>query len=426
MTIAIFLGALLGAMALGVPIAFSLLLCGAALMWHLNMFDPQILAQNVIEGANSFPLLAVPFFMLAGEIMNAGGLSKRIVNFAMALVGHVRGGLGYVTILAACLLSALSGSAIADAAALTALLLPMMVKAGHDKTRSAGLIAACGVIGPIIPPSIGFVIFGVAANVSISKLFLAGIFPGLLLGASLWLTWWWLTRKEQLAPPPRQSAQQVWVALRRASWALMLPVIILVGLRMGVFTPTEAAVVAAVYALFVATVVYRELSIKQLVEVFIASARTTAVVMFLVAAAMVSAWMITVAQLPSQVISLLQPFLDNPKLLMALIMILVIIVGTAMDMTPTILILTPVLMPLVKAAGIDPVYFGVLFIINNSIGLVTPPVGTVLNVVAGVGRMRIDDVTRGVMPFMLVQLLVMFLLVLFPDLVMVPARWLYN
>jgi tripartite ATP-independent transporter DctM subunit len=193
-----------------------------------------------------------------------------------------------------------------------------------------------------------------------------------------------------------------------------------------VFTPTEAAVVAAVYALFVATVVYRELSIKQLVDVFIASARTTSVVMFLVAAAMVSAWMITVAQLPSQVISLLQPFLDNPKLLMALIMILVIIVGTAMDMTPTILILTPVLMPLVKAAGIDPVYFGVLFIINNSIGLVTPPVGTVLNVVAGVGRMRIDDVTRGVMPFMLVQLLVMFLLVLFPDLVMVPARWLYN
>ncbi len=426
MTIAVFLGALLGAMALGIPIAFSLLLCGAALMWHMDMFDAQILAQNVIEGANSFPLLAVPFFMLAGEIMNVGGLSRRIVDFAMALVGHIRGGLGYVTILAACLLSALSGSAIADAAALTALLLPMMVKAGHDKVRSAGLIAACGVIGPIIPPSIGFVIFGVAGNVSISKLFLAGIFPGLLLGAGLWLTWWWLTRKELLAPPPQQSAQQVWLALRRASWALMLPVIILVGLRMGVFTPTEAAVVAAVYALFVATVVYRELTMKQLVEVFISSARTTSVVMFLVAAAMVSAWMITVAQLPDQVISLLQPFLDNPKLLMALIMVLVIIVGTAMDMTPTILILTPVLMPLVKAAGIDPVYFGVLFIINNSIGLVTPPVGTVLNVVAGVGRMRMDDVTRGVMPFMLVQFLVMFLLVLFPDLVMVPARWLYN
>ncbi len=425
MTIAVFLGALLGAMALGIPIAFSLLLCGAALMWHMDMFDAQILAQNVIEGSNSFPLLAVPFFMLAGEIMNTGGLSRRIVDFAMALVGHIRGGLGYVTILAACLLSALSGSAVADAAALTSLLLPMMVKAGHDKSRSGGLIAACGVIGPIIPPSIGFVIFGVAANVSISKLFLAGIFPGLVLAAGLWTTWWWLTRKEQLTPPPRQPMHEVMASLRRATWALMLPVIILVGLRMGVFTPTEAAVVAAVYALFVAAVIYRELTLKQLVEVFVTSAKTTSVVMFLVAAAMVSAWMITVANLPDQVITLLQPLLDNPKLLMFAIMVLCIIVGTAMDMTPTILILTPVLMPLVKAAGIDPVYFGVLFIINNSIGLVTPPVGTVLNVVAGVGRMRMDDVTRGVMPFMAVQFLVMFLMVLFPQIVMVPARWFY-
>ncbi len=425
MTIAVFLGALLGAMALGIPIAFSLLLCGAALMWHMDMFDAQILAQNVIEGSNSFPLLAVPFFMLAGEIMNTGGLSRRIVDFAMALVGHIRGGLGYVTILAACLLSALSGSAVADAAALTSLLLPMMVKAGHDKARSGGLIAACGVIGPIIPPSIGFVIFGVAANVSISKLFLAGIMPGVVLGAGLWITWWWLTRMEQLSPPPRQPMNEVMAALRRATWALMLPVIILVGLRMGVFTPTEAAVVAAVYALFVAGVIYRELTWKQLFEVFTASAKTTAVVMFLVAAAMVSAWMITVANLPDQVISLLQPLLDRPTLLMFAIMILCMIVGTAMDMTPTILILTPVLMPLVKAAGIDPVYFGVLFIINNSIGLVTPPVGTVLNVVAGVGRMRMDDVTRGVMPFMAVQFLVMFLMVLFPQIVMVPARWFY-
>jgi tripartite ATP-independent transporter DctM subunit len=218
---------------------------------------------------------------------------------------------------------------------------------------------------------------------------------------------------------------EVMVALRRATWALMLPVIILVGLRMGVFTPTEAAVVAAVYALFVAAVIYRELTMKQLFEVFVASAKTTAVVMFLVAAAMVSAWMITVANLPDQVISLLQPLLDRPTLLMFAIMILCMIVGTAMDMTPTILILTPVLMPLVKAAGIDPVYFGVLFIINNSIGLVTPPVGTVLNVVAGVGRMRMDDVTRGVMPFMAVQFIVMFLMVLFPSIVMVPARWFY-
>jgi TRAP-type transport system large permease protein len=425
MTIAIFLGSLLGAMALGIPIAFSLLLCGAALMWHLGIFDAQILAQNVLEGANSFPLLAVPFFMLAGEIMNTGGLSRRIVDFAMSLVGHIRGGLGYVTILAAVLLSALSGSAVADAAALTALLLPMMVKAGHDKARSGGLIAACGVIGPIIPPSIGFVIFGVAANVSISKLFLAGIFPGVLLAAGLWFTWWWLTRRESLAVPPRRTRGEVLTAMRQAGWALMLPLIILVGLRFGVFTPTEAAVVAAVYALFVAGVIYRELTWKQVYEVFLAAAKTTSVIMFLVAAAMVSAWLITVAQLPDQVVALLQPLLDSPKLLMFAIMLLVMVVGTAMDMTPTILILTPVLMPIVKAAGIDPVYFGVMFIINNSIGLVTPPVGTVLNTVAGVGRMRMDDVTRGVMPFMTVQFIIMFLMVMFPQLVMVPARWFY-
>jgi hypothetical protein len=425
MTIFIFIGSLLAAMALGVPIAFSLLLCGVALMWHMNIFDAQILALNVIEGANSFPLLAVPFFMLAGEVMNTGGLSRRIVEFAMALVGHIRGGLGYVTIVAACLLSALSGSAVADAAALTALMLPMMVKAGHDKARSGGLIAACGVIGPVIPPSIGFVIFGVAANVSISKLFLAGIFPGILLGAGLWITWWYLTRHENLETPPRKTPGEVWNAMRSAGWALMLPLIILVGLRMGVFTPTEAAVVAAVYALFVAGVIYRELSWRQLYEVFERAAMTTALVMFLVAAAMVSAWLIAVANLPMQLVELLQPLINNPTMLMFVIMLLCMVVGTAMDMTPTILILTPVLMPIVKAAGIDPVYFGVLFIINNSIGLVTPPVGTVLNVVAGVGRMRMDDVTRGVLPFMSMQFVVMFLMVMFPALVMVPARWMY-
>ena len=273
MTIIIFLGSLMAAMAIGVPIAFSLLLCGAALMWHLNMFDAQILAQNLLEGSNSFPLLAVPFFMLAGEIMNAGGLSRRIVNFAMALVGHVKGGLGYVTIVAAVIMASLSGSAVADAAALTALLLPMMVAAGHDKARSAGLIASAGIIAPIIPPSIGFVVFGVAANVSISKLFMAGIFPGVWLALSLVVTWWWLVRKEVVVPPPRKSAAEVVEALRLATWALVLPFIIVFGLKFGVFTPTEAAVVAAVYSLFVSTVIYRELNFKKLVPLFVTAAK---------------------------------------------------------------------------------------------------------------------------------------------------------
>jgi tripartite ATP-independent transporter DctM subunit len=424
-TIWIFVGSLLGAMALGIPISFALLVCGAALMWHLDMFDAQILAQNVINGADSYPLLAVPFFLLAGEVMNVGGLSRRIVNVALVLVGHIKGGLGYVTIVAACLLAALSGSAIADAAALSTLLLPMMVAAGYDRGRSAGLIASAGIIAPVVPPSIGFVVFGVAANVSISKLFFAGIFPGAMLAATLWFTWWWLSRREGIAPPARKSLQEVWLAVRQAAWALVLPFIIIVGLKMGVFTPTEAGVVAAVYALFVSTVVYRELKPGNVYRVIVAAARTSAVVMFLVAAAAVSAWLITVANIPGQVVALLQPMLDSPTLLMIAIMVLVMIVGTAMDMTPTILILTPVLMPLVNAAGIDPVYFGVLFMINNAIGLITPPVGVVLNTVAGVGRISMDEVTRGVIPFMIAEFIVMFLMVLFPKLVTVPAHWFY-
>jgi tripartite ATP-independent transporter DctM subunit len=389
----------------------------------LDLFDAQILAQNVINGADSFPLLAVPFFMLAGEIMNVGGLSKRIVNLALTLVGHVRGGLGFVAIVAACLLAALSGSAVADTAALASLLLPMMVAVGHDKGRAGGLIASAGIIAPVIPPSIGFVIFGVAANVSISKLFLAGIVPGLLMGLSIAATWWWVAKRENVAPPPKASLTDRLTALKQSTWALVLPVIVIVGLKFGVFTPTEAAVVAAVYAMFVATVIYRELNLRQLYEAFVGAAKTTAVIMFLVAAAMVSAWLITVADIPAKMIVLLEPFMGNQTLLLIAIMALVMAVGTAMDMTPTILIMTPVLMPVIKAAGIDPVYFGVLFIINNAIGLITPPVGTVLNVVAGVGRMKMDVVTKGVIPFMIAEFTVMFLMVLFPWLVTGPAKW---
>ncbi len=299
----------------------------------------------------------------------------------------------------------------------------MMVKAGHDKARAGGLIASAGIIAPVIPPSIGFVVFGVAANVSISKLFLAGIVPGLLMGLSIAVAWYFVSQRENIKPPPKATMADRLQALKESTWALFLPVIVIVGLKMGVFTPTEAAVVAAVYALFVATVVYRELHWNQIMGVFISAAKTTSIIMFLVAAAMVSAWLITVADIPRQLIGLLQPLIDQPTLLMIAIMLLVIAVGTAMDMTPTILIMAPVLMPVIKAAGIDPVYFGVLFIMNNAIGLITPPVGTVLNVVAGVGKMRMDEVTRGVMPFMMAEFTVMFLMVIFPSIVLVPMRW---
>jgi tripartite ATP-independent transporter DctM subunit len=410
-------------MALGMPIAFALLVCGAALMYQLDMMDAQIIAQNLITGADSFPLMAAPFFMLAGEIMNTGGLSKRIVNVALTLVGHVKGGLGYVVILASCILAALSGSAVADAAALSALLYPMMVKAGHNPAKSAGLIAAGGIIGPIIPPSIGFIIFGVAAGLSISKLFLAGIVPGILIGVGLAMAWWWDTRKDTSVPSPKATRKEVVHALVDGAWALALPGIIIFGLKFGVFTPTEAAVVCAVYALFVAMFIYKELKWKDLYRVFVTAAETTAVVMFLVAAALVSAWLITIAELPGQVAALLQPFMNSPMVLMIAMQALVVIVGTALDMTPTILILTPVLMPIVKQAGIDPIYFGVLFIINNSIGLITPPVGTVLNVVCGVAKIKMDDIIKGVWPFMVAQLIVLALLIFFPILVTGPAKW---
>ncbi|KPV00199.1 L-dehydroascorbate transporter large permease subunit [Variovorax paradoxus] len=423
MTVFTFIASLLGAMTLGMPIAFALMVCGVALMLQMNSFDVQILAQKLVDGADNYLLMSVPFFLLAGEIMNLGGLSRRIVDAAMAIIGHIRGGLGYVAVLTALVLASVSGSAIADTAAVAVLLIPMMRNAGYDVGRSSGLIAAAGIIAPVIPPSIGFVVFGVAAGLSITKLFMAGIVPGLMMGASLIVTWWWLSRRGTVQPAPRRSLPEIGVAVLRSLWALGLPVIIIFGLKFGLFTPTEAGVVAAAYALFVSTVVYRALSLRDLYRALLSAAMTSAIIMFLVAASLVSAWLITVANIPDQIVALAQPFIEHKTLLMLVLMAVVVLVGTALDFTPTILILTPVLMPIIKEAGIDPIYFGVLFIINNAIGMVTPPVGTVLNVVAGVARIRMDDAIRGVMPFMLAQLVVLLLLILFPALVLVPATW---
>ena len=425
MTVVLFSVVLLGAMLLGIPIAFALLITAGALMWQLSAFDWQLIALQMTSGADSFPLLAVPFFLLAGEAMNAGGLSRRLVELGLSLVGHLRGGLGYVAVITAILLASLSGSAVADTAVLAAMLIPIMRNAGYDVGRSAGLMAAGGIIAPVIPPSIGFIVFGVAGGVSISRLFLAGIVPGVIMGLALACTWWLLTRTSDIAVLPRRTWAEAARSLVNATLALVLPAIIVGGLKAGVFTPTEAAVVAAVYALLVGGLVYRELTWAKLYECCLSTVRTTAAVMFLVAASTVAAYLIAIADIPNQINTILAPFAGDRILLMAAIMVLVVMVGTALDFIPTILILTPILMPIVRQAGIDPVYFGVMFIMNNAIGLITPPVGTVLNVVAAVARIDLGLVIRGVTPFLIAQLIVLALLVAFPALVIVPARWFY-
>ncbi|MFY3200466.1 TRAP transporter large permease [Achromobacter xylosoxidans] len=426
MILTIFLLVLLGFIALGMPIAFALLLSAVAMMFQLDFFDTQILAQNMLSGANSFTLMAVPLFMLAGELMNAGGISRRIVNLASMFVGHIQGGLGYVAIFASVLLAALSGSAVADAAALGSLLIPMLREKGYDAGQASGLIAAGGIIAPIIPPSISFIIFGVATNVSITKLFFAGIAPGVMMGLTLVAVWTWVARKHgAIKPAPRQPWSARLRALRESAWALLLPVIIIGGLRGGIFTPTEAAVVAAVYALLISLFVYREIGLRHLLPLFINAARTTAVVMFLVAAAMVSSYMITLADMPQDLIALLEPVLDHPKLLMFALLVLLTLIGTVMDLTPTILILAPVLMPVVTQAGIDPVYFGVMFVMVGCVGLLTPPVGTVLNVVCGVARINMETICRGVWRYVAAYTLLLVLLVIFPELITVPASWMH-
>jgi TRAP-type transport system large permease protein len=423
MSIAIFLSTLVGLMALGMPVAFALIMTGVALMAQLNFFDAQLVAQNMVAGADIYPLMAVPCFILAGELMNAGGISRRVIALAASMVGHIRGGLGFVAIGATLLLGCFSGSALADTAAVATILIPMMRDNGYPVPRSAGLIAAGGVIAPIVPPSMPFIIFGVATNTSVSSLFVAGIVPALLRASGLVFVWWMLARKMTASVQPRRSWAERGRVLADALWALVLPVLIVGGLRGGVFTPTEASAVAAVYALVVSLFVYREVQFNQLTELLVKAARTTATVMFLCAAAFVSSYMVTLADLPAQVTDLLGPMMGHPRLLMAMVMVMLLAIGSVMDLTPTILVLGPVLVPLVVKAGIDATYFGVMFILVGTLGLIHPPVCTVLNVVCGIARISLESATRGVWPFLLVEAILVFLFVAYPGFITVPMAW---
>ena len=411
-------------MGTGMNMGLALVLTGAGMAWVLDFFDTQLLAQNLVAGVDSFPLLAVPFFILAGELMNSGGISRRIIDMAQAWVGHIRGGLGYVAIGAAVLMASMSGSALADTAALATILLPMMRQQGYPMNTSAGLIASGGIIAPIIPPSMPFVIYGVTTNTSISALFVSGIVPGLMMGVGLIFAWRWVLRDMDLPKGEPLPIQDRLRATVRAFWAMLMPLIIIGGMKTGVFTPTEAAVVAAFYALVVALFIHREMKLADIYGVLVRAAKTTSIVMFLCAGAQVASYMITLADLPNVLTNWLGPLVENPRLLMAVMMIVLVLIGTALDLTPTILIFAPVMLPIAVKAGIDPVYFGLMFVLNGAIGLITPPVGTVLNVVAGVGRISMHSVIKGVNPFLITYVLILALLVVFPQIVTAPVVWL--
>ena len=390
----VFSAGMLLLMGIGMNMALALVLTGAGMAWVLGFWDTQLLAQNLVAGVDSFPLLAVPFFILAGELMNSGGISGRIITMAQAWVGHIRGGLGYVAIGAAVLMASMSGSALADTAALATILLPMMRSQGYPMHTSAGLIASGGIIAPIIPPSMPFVIYGVTTNTSISALFISGIVPGLIMGVGLIIAWNLVLRKMDLPSGTALPLKDKLRATIKAFWALLMPLIIIGGMKTGIFTPTEAAVVAAFYALVVALFIHREMKLPEINGVLVRAAKTTAIVMFLCAGAQVASYMITLADLPSVLVAWLGPLVDSPRLLMAVMMIALIVIGTALDLTPTILIFAPVMLPI-----------------------------SVLNVVAGVGRISMHQVIKGVNPFLITYLIILTAFVIFPQLVTAPVAW---
>lgn len=417
--LSVFLISLFAFIFLNIPIAFSLILTTVVLMLCVNgEVSAMNIAQSVTRGIDNFPLMAIPFFMLAGEIMNVGGISKRIVEFSRALVGHVCGGLGYVGVIASMIFAGVSGSAVADTSAIGSILLPIMNKEGYKKEKSTALISASGCIGPIIPPSIPMILLGVIGGISIVKLFLGGIIPGLLIGLGLMMVWYFHAKKEEYLAGPRSSFGQVCKSAKEAFWALILPVIILGGIVTGVYTPTEAAVIAVVYAFIVALFVYKELRIAQMPRILIQSAKGTAIVLIVCGTATAAGYLLTIAQIPPLLRETLL-FLsgDNKFLLMFWINLLLLAFGCVMDLTPALLILAPMLLPVAQSFGLDPVYIGVVMVVNLCIGLITPPVGTVLYVGCSLSKLSMAQVTRPILGFLAVMIAVLFLITYIPGLI---------
>jgi tripartite ATP-independent transporter DctM subunit len=405
-------------LAIGAPVAVAMGLTGAVAVFMIGDIPHEVIAQRFITGVDSFPLLAVPFFILAGALMNTGGTTQRLVGFANVLVGRFTGGLGHVNVVSNMIMAGMSGSAAADAAGTGSVLIPAMARAGYSRPFAAALTAAASTIGPIIPPSIPFVVFGVLASVSIGRLFLGGAVPGLLMGLYLMAAVYIISKRRGYARGVPPTRRQVWEAFRDALPALMLPVIIIWGIVGGVVTPTEAAVLAVLYALFLGTVVYRELTWKSIWAMFGEAAMTTATVMFIVAASALLAWVLTRQQAGPALVKLVTSISTDPTVILLILNVVLLVLGCFLETLSLMILLVPVLLPLIKALGIDPVHFGVMFTLNLMIGLITPPVGMSMFIACRIARIQIVEYAREVWPFVLALVVVLLLVTFFPIVVL--------
>jgi len=396
--------------ALGVPIAFSLGLSAISYLVVNSSIPMTLIAQRLFTGLDVYPFMAVPFFILAGELMNSSGITKRLVRFADVLVGHLRGGLAHVNIVTSMFFAGITGSAVADTSAIGSMLIPAMNDQGYDEDFSAAVTVSSSVIGPIIPPSIPFVIYSLISGTSVAALFLAGVIPGLLLGFGLMGVTLVIARKRQYARNERRATlREMLVALVAAFVPLLMPLIILGGILSGIFTATEASGVAVVYALGVGALVFRKLNARLLMEIAISTAKTTGVVFLVIASANIFNWVLAVEQVPQQMAAIVGSSISNPFVLLLCINVILLILGTFVEGTAAMIITVPVLIQIAAPFGIHPVTLGAIVVLNLMIGLITPPLGLCLFVVCGLTRLRLEQVARAVLPFLAIEVVVLLL-----------------
>jgi C4-dicarboxylate transporter DctM subunit len=401
-------------MAIGMPIAISLGLSSLLTIFFFSQDSLASMAIKLFETSEHYTLMAIPFFVLAGNLMSTGGVAKRMVVFAIAAVGHLRGGLAIASILACMLFAAVSGSSPATVVAIGSIVIAGMVKNGYPKEFAAGVICNAGTLGILIPPSIVMVVYAAVTEVSVGRLFMAGVVPGILLGLMLMVAVWWRSGKLNIQPPPKASTRELLRALRESMWGLALLVIIMGGIYGGIFTPTEAAAVSAVYALVIAVFVYKDLGLKDLPHVFLESAKTTVMLMFIVANALLFAHVLTTERIPQVIAEHILAMGMTPWMFLAVVNVILLVAGNFMEPTGIILILAPILFPIATQLGIDPIHLGVIMVVNMEIGMVTPPVGLNLFVTAGVTGMNLVQVTKAALPWLMVLLVFLVIVTYVP------------